>query len=63
MKDQFSAHMRHDGRYTIIPKEEPGRRNRLFYEGRFSSNMDSVNDYPLKNDCDKKESEELTCPI
>ena len=59
MESKFSSHMRQDGSYTIIPKEEPGRRDED-YIGTFSYNMGHA---PLKKGRDKKESRELMCPI
>ena len=62
MEKEFSAHIRQDGRYTIIP-EEPGRRDEDYCTGRFSSNVQySVNGDPLKKGCDKK-LRELICAI
>jgi hypothetical protein len=58
----FSSYMRVDGKDTIIPRDEPGRRDKDYYEGKFSSHVYPVK-HPLKNGCDKNESRELMCPI
>lgn len=61
MDKKFSANVP-SWKYQIDPNL-PGRRDKDFYTGRFSSNVQyPVNGDPLKKGCDKK-SRELMCPI